>query len=95
MKKIIALFIIALLSITAGVNAEEPDYMSQVQPGKWLKNIEVPVVTESGTSTAKIQIFFPKDYVKGKYHRTVIALHQYGRERKRLGNKHIYRIPGK
>lgn len=78
MKKTIALLMITLLAVSAGVKAQEPDYMSQVQPGKWLKNIQVPIVTETETSTAKIQIFFPKDYVKGKYHRTVIALHTYG-----------------
>jgi len=78
MKKTIILFIITALTITTGLHAGETDYMNQVQPGKWLKNIQVPIITETETSTAKIQIFFPKDYVKGKYHRTVIALHQYG-----------------
>lgn len=78
MKKTIILFIITALTITTGLQAAETDYMNQVQPGKWLKNIQVPIITETESSTAKIQIFFPKDYVKGKYHRTVIALHQYG-----------------
>lgn len=78
MKKTLAILMITLLSLTAGLKAEEIDYRSQVQPGKWLKNIQVPIVYNGETSSAKIQIFFPKDYEKGKYHRTVIALHQYG-----------------
>lgn len=78
MKKITAILMITLFFISAGARAEEADYMSQVQPGKWLKNIQVPIINGAETSTAKIQIFFPKDYVKGKYYRTVIALHQYG-----------------
>jgi len=78
MKKTISLLIITFLIMSAGVKAEEPDYISQIQPGKWLKNIQVPITYEGETSSARIQIFFPKNYVKGKYHRTVIALHQYG-----------------
>lgn len=78
MKKTLALLIITILSLSAGLRGEETDYSSQVQPGKWLKNIQVPVVYNGETSTAKIQIFFPRDYEKGKYFRTVIALHQYG-----------------
>lgn len=78
MKKTFAVLMITFLTITTGVKAEEPDYANQIQPGKWLKNIQVPVTHEGETSTARIQIFFPKDYVKGKYHRTVIALHTYG-----------------
>ncbi len=78
MRKTAAFVLITLLTISAGLKADEPDYASQIEPGRWLKNIQVPITHEGETSTAKIQIFFPKDYVKGKYYRTVIALHQYG-----------------
>jgi len=78
MKKTVTILMITFLTFSSGVKAEEPDYMDQIQPGKWLRNIQVPVITETEVSTARIQIFFPKDYVKGKYNRTVIALHTYG-----------------
>lgn len=78
MKKTLVILTITLLSLSTGLMAEKRDYMSQVQPGKWLKNIEVPVEFNGETSTARIQVYFPKDYMKGKYYRTVIALHQYG-----------------
>jgi len=76
MKKTAALLIITILSVSTVLKAE--NYSDQVQPGKWLKNIQVPVSYNGETSTARIQVYFPKDYVKGKYYRTVIALHQYG-----------------
>lgn len=78
MKKILAALTIILFSLPAGVKAQDTDYAGQVQPGRWLKNIQVPITVNGETSSAKIQVFFPKDYVKGKYYRTVIALHQYG-----------------
>lgn len=67
----IIILLIASISITA-----EVDYSSQIQPGKWLRNIIVMTEYNGETSTAKIQIFFPKGYIKGKTHRTIIALHQ-------------------
>ncbi len=77
MKQTLAMLMITLFMLSSGLKAEEADYLSQIQPGKWLKNIQVPILYEGETSSARIQIFFPINYVKGKYHRTVIALHQY------------------
>ncbi|HOK01839.1 MAG TPA: alpha/beta hydrolase-fold protein [Spirochaetota bacterium] len=60
------------------LSGESLSYKELIQPGKWLKNISVPIDYEGESSSAKIQIYFPKDYEFGKYYRTVIALHQYG-----------------
>jgi len=58
-------------------SAGETDYLDQAQPGKWLKNIMVNTEYMGETSSAKIQIYFPTGYSKGKRLRTIIALHQY------------------
>ena len=78
MKQFTVLLMTTLLLFFNILNAEEKDYRSMIQPGKWLKNIEVPIKYKGKTSSARIQIFFPKSYEKGEYYRTIIALHQYG-----------------
>lgn len=52
-------------------------YNGEITPGKWLRDVTVPISYNGETSSAKIQIYFPKDYVKGKKFRTIIALPQY------------------
>lgn len=52
-------------------------YTGEITPGKWLRDVTVPISYNGETSSAKIQIYFPKDYVKGKNFRTLIALPQY------------------
>ncbi len=74
MKKTLSA-ILFLLTLYFPATAEI-DYSSQIQPGRWLRNIVVETEQNGETSSAKIQIFFPKGYVKGKTHRTLIALHQ-------------------
>ena len=76
MKKILILFIF-FLSVSITGSAGDIDYGSQAQPGKWLRNVMVKTEYMGETSTAKIQIYFPKSYTKGKKLRTVIALPQY------------------
>ncbi len=53
------------------------EYSGEIVPGKWLRDVSVPVAYNRETSIAKIQIFFPRDYVRGNKYRTIIALHQY------------------
>ncbi|PKL18010.1 MAG: hypothetical protein CVV49_08020 [Spirochaetae bacterium HGW-Spirochaetae-5] len=74
MKKILFLF---FLSAAAALSAADTDYSSQIQPGKWLRNVIVKTEYMGETSSAKIQIYFPKSYSKGKKFRTIITLHQY------------------
>jgi len=76
MKRSLLLFtcFIAISSFT--ISAEDADYKSRIQPGRWLKNIAVPTEFMGESSTANIQIYFPRSYVKGKKFRTIIALHQ-------------------
>lgn len=74
MKKILFLF---FLSAAVALPAADADYSSQIQPGKWLKNVIVKTEYMGETSSAKIQIYFPKSYTKGQKLRTIITLHQY------------------
>lgn len=67
------LFLLTSLTISAG----DVDYNSQIQPGKWLKNVIVKTEYMGESSSARIQIFFPKSYTRGARLRTIIALHQY------------------
>ena len=81
MKKTLLLFIFFISASITG-SAGEIDYSSLAQPGKWLKNVVVKTEYMGETSTAKIQIYFPKSYTKGAKMRTVIALHQYANNEK-------------
>ncbi len=76
MKKCFPLLVFFLL-LPLIVSAGDVDYISQIQPGKWLKNVIVKTEYMGESSTAKIQIYFPKNYTKGDKLRTLIALHQY------------------
>lgn len=76
MKRTLILFIM-LLSASITGTAGDVDYGSLAQPGKWLRNIIVKTEYMGETSSAKIQIYFPKGYSKGKQLRTIIALPQY------------------
>lgn len=76
MKKTFLLFIF-FLTASMTVSAADVDYSSQIQPGKWMKNVIVKTEFMGETSSAKIQIYFPKGYTKGKHFRTIIALHQF------------------
>jgi len=81
MKKTIIFFIL-FLSASLSATAGDIDYSSRIQPGKWLKNVIVKTEYSGETSSAKIQIYFPKSYTKGKKLRTIIALHQYANNEK-------------
>jgi S-formylglutathione hydrolase FrmB len=81
MKKILFLFLL-ILSVSLPSSAADVDYSSQVQPGKWLRNVIVKTEYMGETSSVKIQIYFPKNYTKGKKLRTIIALHQYANNEK-------------
>jgi len=77
MKRKLLLFVYFIAVVSLTTSAEDINYTSNILPGKWLKNIVVKTEFMGKTSTANIQIYFPKDYVKGKKYRTIIALHQY------------------
>ena len=81
MKKILPILILILTASLSG-SAGDVDYSSQVQPGKWLRNVMVKTEYMGETSSAKIQIYFPKSYTKGQKLRTIIALHQYANNEK-------------
>lgn len=86
MKKIFTPVIIILLFIICGTLTsigQEADSSGKIKknslinPGRWLKNIAVETEHEGQKSAAKIQIFFPVNYIQGKKIRTIIALHSY------------------
>ncbi|MCL1833260.1 MAG: esterase family protein [Leptospirales bacterium] len=79
MKRAILLFISFIVISQLNISAEDIDYTSMIQPGRWLKNITVKTEFMKESGIANIQIYFPKDYVKGKKLRTIIALHQSNR----------------
>jgi S-formylglutathione hydrolase FrmB len=76
MKRAILMFIYFIAISQLTIFSEDIDYTSKIQPGKWLKNIVVNTEFMGESSTVNIQIYFPRDYVKGKKLRTIIALHQ-------------------
>lgn len=80
--KNISLIMIIFLSSVLAVSAGETDYADQAQAGKWLRNVIVSTEFLGETSSAKIQIYFPTVWSKGKKLRTVIALHQYNNTEK-------------
>jgi len=91
MKKHIIVILVALLASACQTTEgnrnsvkikKAAKYKGEVQPGKWLRDIEVPINYNGESSSARIQIFFPKSYVKGKSCRTIIALHQHGASRR-------------
>ena len=84
MEKNIILIIITILALSCETTKESrisegktSAYSAKIVPGKWARDISVPISYKGESSTAKIQIFFPKSYIKGKKFRTIIALHQY------------------
>ncbi len=81
MKRALIIFII-LLSVSITGSAADVDYSSLALPGKWLRNVIVKTEYMGETSSAKIQIYFPKSYTKGKQLRTIIALAQYATNEK-------------
>ncbi|HPS57328.1 MAG TPA: alpha/beta hydrolase-fold protein [Spirochaetota bacterium] len=84
MKKHILLILIISLTLSCETTKEtritpvkSPKYSGQIVPGKWLRDVAVPITYNGESSVAKIQVFFPKEYIQGKKFRTIIALHQY------------------
>jgi S-formylglutathione hydrolase FrmB len=76
MKRML-LVLIYFFAISQTIYTEDIGYTNKIQSGKWLRNIVVKTEFMGETSTVNIQIYFPKDYVKGEKFRTIIALHQY------------------
>ncbi len=84
MKKYAILLIVFMLTASCSSTQDgktslrkDYKYTGEIQPGKWLRDITVPISYNGETSSVKVQIYFPKDYVKGKNFRTLIALPQY------------------
>ena len=75
MKKALLLFIYFFAISQLSTSAENVDYTKMIQPGKWLRNVVVKTEYAGEISGAVVQIYFPRDYVKGKKYRTIIALH--------------------
>ncbi len=73
-------FLLALIPFIISCATTRPHdmrYKGEIIPGKWLKHISVPVSDGKETSSAVIQIYFPKNYKRGENIRTIIALHSY------------------
>ncbi len=86
MRKILIPVIIIFIFITCATlksisketdSSDKIKRNSLINPGRWLKNISVETEHEGQKSSARIQIFFPLNYVQGKKIRTIIALHSY------------------
>ena len=50
-------------------------YKGEITPGTWLRNLSVPYTYEGKEYNEVIQIYFPKNYSKGKNSRVLFALH--------------------
>lgn len=53
-------------------------YRGEITPGQWMRDIPVEYVADGQARTAKIQIYFPPGYARGRAQRTLIALHNTG-----------------
>ncbi|HOO72356.1 MAG TPA: alpha/beta hydrolase-fold protein [Spirochaetota bacterium] len=73
MNKKFYCLIILLCIIALPLGGKDSPYKSLVRPGKWLRNIKVPLGVEDRSVT--VQIYFPASYT-GK-ERTLIGLHGY------------------
>jgi len=52
-------------------------YKKKITPGQWLRHLKIEFSDKDQTASTQVQIFFPKNYLKGKKFRTLIALHPY------------------
>ena len=52
-------------------------YRGHIQSGSWLKNIRVVYTAQGQNKYLMVQIYFPKNYIRGKNLRTLIGLHSY------------------
>jgi dipeptidyl aminopeptidase/acylaminoacyl peptidase len=71
-----ALFTCASADNTKKSLGYEP-YSGNIQPGKWLKGLVVDYLADGVKKSAKVQIYFPRGYEKGKTKRALIGLHNY------------------
>lgn len=54
------------------------EYRGTIAPGQWMRDIPLEYIDGGQVRTAKIQIYFPTGYARGKAQRTLIALHNTG-----------------
>jgi putative tributyrin esterase len=52
-------------------------YRGHIKSGSWLTNIKVEYTAQGQNKFALAQIYFPKNYIKGKNFRTLIGLHSH------------------
>ncbi len=52
-------------------------YEGTISPGEWNRSLEVEFSAEGATVRVPVQIYFPRQYVRGNAARTLIGLHSY------------------
>ncbi len=52
-------------------------YRGHIKSGSWLTNIKVEYTAQGQNKFVLAQIYFPKNYIRGKNFRTLIGLHSY------------------
>ncbi len=98
MKKVLPLCLTALiiLSCTTADKSHKDDSPApavkasalsrEIQPGRWLKNIQVQTAHNSQLSSVRVQIYFPAGYTQGRKYRTIITLHSYDSNEREFEN---------
>jgi len=63
--------------LTAGMLHAGMKYKGEIQPGSWLRGLEIEYEYGGQKAVGKLQIYFPAGYKRGESIRTLIALHGY------------------
>lgn len=75
--RVIPLAITVLFGAVTLLYSGSYSYPGNIQPGTWLRDIRIPYQSETNSYQATAQIYFPRDYRKGKNLRTLVVLHGY------------------
>jgi len=88
MNRILRAALVLLFTMTLACGGEQvrreyfrgglEPYRGDITPGQWMRDIPLEYLDGGTVKTARIQIYFPKDYRRGVTKRTLIALHNTG-----------------
>lgn len=84
MKKVIILSLVLFIfaACESGSNISrvkvDPQYKGTIQKGKWNKNLSM----QAGGQTINYQIYFPSKFKLGKPFKTIILLHDFGKDKR-------------
>ncbi len=85
LTRVAAVSLLFFIPILACETAQSPQrssyrfsqYTETIQAGKWLRGLSLSYSVDGEQESVPVQIYFPRNYEKGRTHRTIIALHNY------------------